>query len=250
MRVLVVDDEPAARRKVVRFLREHADVELAGECAEGLDAISRVREERPDVVFLDIQMPDMSGFEVVEALAAGEYLPAVVFATAHDEFALRAFEVSAVDYLLKPFDRERFDRALDRARKSVGASNAAGQAQLLTLLDAIRPPGHYLRRILVPAENRSVFLNVTEIVRFEAERNNVAVHSRRGTFSIRATLESLEQRLDPQQFARVHRSHVVNLDAIKEIHPWFHGDYKLALHDGTELMWSRRYTAKRPDLLP
>jgi two-component system LytT family response regulator len=226
MRVLVVDDEPAARRKVVRFLREHADVELAGECAEGLDAISRVREERPDVVFLDIQMPDMSGFEVVEALAAGEYLPAVVFATAHDEFALRAFEVSAVDYLLKPFDRERFDRALDRARKSVGASNAAGQAQLL------------------------VFLNVTEIVRFEAERNNVAVHSRRGTFSIRATLESLEQRLDPQQFARVHRSHVVNLDAIKEIHPWFHGDYKLALHDGTELMWSRRYTAKRPDLLP
>lgn len=250
MRVLVVDDEPAARRKVVRFLREHADVELAGECAEGLDAISRVREERPDVVFLDIQMPDMNGFEVVEALAAGEYLPAVVFATAHDEFAVRAFEVSAVDYLLKPFDRERFDRALDRARKSVGASSAAGQAQLLTLLDAIRPPGQYLRRILVPSENRSVFLNVAEIWRFEAERNNVAIHSRRGTFSIRATLESLEQKLDPQQFARVHRSHVVNLDAIKEIHPWFHGDYKLALHDGTELLWSRRYAAKRPDLLP
>lgn len=250
MRVLVVDDEPAARRKVVRFLREHADVELAGECAEGLDAISRVREERPDVVFLDIQMPDMNGFEVVEALAAGEYLPAVVFATAHDEFAVRAFEVSAVDYLLKPFDRERFDRALDRARKSVGASSAAGQAQLLTLLDAIRPPGQYLRRILVPSENRSVFLNVGEIARFEAERNNVAIHSRRGTFSIRATLESLEHKLDPQQFVRVHRSHVVNLDAIKEIHPWFHGDYKLALHDGTELLWSRRYAAKRPDLLP
>jgi two-component system LytT family response regulator len=250
MRVLIVDDEPAARRKLARFLEEHDDVELTGECARGLEAVDRIREERPDVVFLDIQMPDIDGFEVVEALAATEFVPAIVFATAHDEFAVRAFEVSAVDYLLKPFDRERFDRALDRARKSVGAPHAAGQAQLLTLLDAMRPPGRYLRRILVPAESRSIFLGVSDIIRFESDRNNVAIHSRRGIFSIRTTLESLEQKLDPQQFARIHRSHLVNLDAIKEIHPWFHGDYKLALHDGTELMWSRRYTAKRPDLLP
>jgi two-component system LytT family response regulator len=250
MRVLVVDDEAAARRKVLRFLREHNDVEIAGECANGLEAVDRIRNEQPDVVFLDIQMPEMDGFEVVEALAAGDYVPAIIFATAHDEFAVRAFEVNAVDYLLKPFDRERFDRALERARKSAGVSNVAEQDRLLSLLDAIRPPGQYLRRLLVPTENRSLFLNVAEIFRFEAERNNVVIYSRRGTFAIRTTLESLEQKLDPQQFARLHRSHVVNLDAIKEIHPWFHGDYKVVLHDGTELMWSRRYTAKRPDLLP
>jgi two-component system LytT family response regulator len=254
MRVLVVDDEAAGRRKVLRFLREHADVEIAGECANGLEAVDRVRNERPEIVFLDIQMPDMDGFEVVEALATGDYLPAIVFATAHDEFAVRAFEVNAVDYLLKPFDRERFDRAfdraLDRARKTAGISNVAGQDRLLNLLDAIRPAGQYLRRVLVPTENRSLFVNIGEIFRFEAERNNVVIYSRRGTFTIRTTLESLEQKLDPQQFARIHRSHVVNLDAIKEIHPWFHGDYKVVLHGGTELMWSRRYTAKRPDLLP
>lgn len=248
IRVLVVDDEPAARRKVVRFLKEHDDVEFAGEASTGRDALERIAAERPDLIFLDIHMPDMDGFEVVDALAACEHVPAVVFATAHDEYAVRAFEVSAVDYLLKPFDRERFDRALERARKSV--SEPAAQAQLLTLLDAMRPPGQYPRRILVPSEGRSVFVAVAEIIRFEAERNNVVIHTQRGTFMMRSTLESLEQKLDPQQFARVHRSHLVNLDAVREIHPWFHGDYKLSLHDGSELMWSRRYAVKRPDLLP
>lgn len=248
MRVLVVDDEPAARRKVMRFLKEHEDVECVGEASSGQEAVERVIADRPDLVFLDIQMPDMDGFEVVDAIASSDYVPEIVFATAHDEYAVRAFEVSAVDYLLKPFDKERFDRSLQRARKSVGEP-AASQSQLLTLLDAIRPSGQYLRRILVPSSGRSVFVAVAEIVRFEAERNNVIVNSRRGTFSLRTTLESLEQKLDPQQFARIHRSHLVNLDAIKEIHPWFHGDYKLALHDGTELMWSRRYAAKRPDLV-
>jgi two-component system LytT family response regulator len=250
MRVLVVDDEPAARRKVLRFLKEHADVEVAGEASSGQDAVAQIVSQKPDVVFLDVQMPGMDGFEVIEAIALGEHVPSIVFATAHDEFAVRAFEVSAVDYLLKPFDRERFERALDRVRKTVAGPRTADQSQLLALLDAMRPPGQYLRRLLVPSEGRSLFVNVGEIVRFEAERNNVIIHSRRGAFMIRSTLESLEQKLDPQQFARVHRSHLVNIDAIKEIHPWFHGDYKLALHDGTELMWSRRYTAKRPDLLP
>lgn len=247
MRVLVVDDEPAARRKVMRFLKEHGDVQCIGEASSGQQAVDRIVTDRPDLVFLDIQMPDMDGFEVVEAIAVSEHVPEIVFATAHDEYAVRAFEVSAVDYLLKPFDRERFDRSLERARKSVG--EPADPSQLLTLLDAMRPAGHFARRLLVPSSGRSVFVAAADIVRLEADRNNVVIRSRSGTFTLRSTLDALERRLDPQQFVRVHRSHIVNLDAVKEIHPWFHGDYKLALHDGTELMWSRRYAAKRPDLV-
>ncbi|HKU66280.1 MAG TPA: LytTR family DNA-binding domain-containing protein [Candidatus Baltobacteraceae bacterium] len=249
MRVLVVDDEPAARRKVVRFLQEHRDVEVAGEAGGGIEAIERIAHDPPDVVFLDIQMPDMNGFEVVEALAASEQVPAIIFATAHDEYAVRAFEVSAVDYLLKPFDRERFDRALERARKTV-ADGEAAQSQLLALLDHLRPQNQYARRLLVPSRGRALFVNTSDILHLEAERNNVSVHSRDGTFVMRSTLDALERKLDPQQFVRIHRSHVVNIDAIREIHPWFHGDFKVRLHDGSELMWSRRFAVKRPDLLP
>lgn len=250
MRVLVVDDEPAARRKVVRFLKEHDDVELAGEAANGAEALARIDEERPDLVFLDIQMPDLNGVEIVEALAVSEHVPAVIFATAHDEYAVRAFEVSAIDYLLKPFDRDRFDRSLERARKSLPGNSGEAQSQLLTLLDAMRPAGQFARRLLVPAQGRAVFVNTADVIRLEADRNNVNIHSRGGVFALRSTLDALERRLDPQQFVRVHRSHIVNLDAVKEIHPWFHGDFKMRLHDGSELMWSRRFAAKRPDLIP
>ncbi len=249
MRVLVVDDEPAARRKILRFLQDEPDVEVVGEAASGREAVERILSERPDLIFLDIHMPDMDGFDVVEALAQSPHMPSIVFATAHDDYAVRAFEISALDYLLKPFDRERFERALSRARKSVASAPDADQAHLMTLLDALRPPGRFLRRLLVPHEGRSVFVNVAEIVRLESERNDVTIHTKRGVFTLRSTLESMEQKLDPEQFVRIHRSHLVNLDAIREIHPWFHGDYKIVLHDGTELMWSRRYAAKRPDLV-
>lgn len=249
MRVLVVDDEPAARRKVIRFLKEHADVEVTGEAAGGREAVAQISALRPDLVFLDVQMPDMDGFEVVEAVAACEHVPAVIFATAHDDYAVRAFEISAVDYLLKPFDRERFDRSLERARKSLGDTPDFAQTQLLTLLDAMRPAGQFARRILVPLSERAVFVNTADIVRLESDRNNVLIHARTGSFTLRSTLDALERRLDPQQFVRVHRSHIVNMDAVKEIHPWFHGDFKIRLHDGGELMWSRRYAAKRPDLI-
>lgn len=232
----------------MRFLKEHDDVECIGEASSGQEAVERVISGRPDLVFLDIHMPDMDGFEVVDAIASSDHVPEIVFATAHDEYAVRAFEVSAVDYLLKPFDRERFDRSLERARKSVG--EPADQSQLLSLLDAMRPAGQFARRVLVPSNGRAVFVATADIVRLEADRNNVLIHSRGGTFTLRSTLDALENRLDPQQFVRVHRSHIVNLDAVKEIHPWFHGDFKIRLHDGAELMWSRRFAAKRPDLIP
>jgi two-component system LytT family response regulator len=249
MRVLIVDDEPAARRKVLRFLQEHDDVEVIGEASSGEEAIARINSEHPDLVFLDVQMPGAGGFDVVEAIAASDAVPSIIFATAHDEHAVRAFEVNALDYLLKPFDRERFDRALTRARKSVSGADGSAQTHLLALLDSIRPAGRYARRLLVPFEGRSVFVSVSEIVRLESDRNNVEIFTRRGTFTLRITLEALEEKLDPEQFVRIHRSHIVNLDAVKEIHPWFHGDYKAKLHDGTELMWSRRYATRRPELL-
>ncbi len=249
MRVLIVDDEPAARRKVARFLQEHDDIAVVGEASGGEEAIARIAEHQPDLVFLDVQMPGVDGFGVVEALAEHERVPAIIFATAHDEYAVRAFEVHALDYLLKPFDRERFERALDRARKSLPGAEDGGQAKLLALLDAIRPAGAYVRRLLVPSEGRSVFVSVGDIIRFEADRNHVVIVTRGGTYTLRTTLESLEEKLDPEQFARIHRSHIVNLDAVKEIHAWFHGDFKTKLHDGTELTWSRRYAAKRPDLV-
>jgi two-component system, LytTR family, response regulator len=251
IRVLVVDDEPSGRRKVIRFLREHSDVEVIGESATGEQALEQIAAHRPDAVFLDVQMPGIDGFDVVEALMTGEHIPAIIFATAHDEYALRAFEVNALDYLLKPFDRDRFNEALSRVRKTLFSQvdTSAAQAQLIALLDAMRPGGRYLRRLLVPNEHRAIFVNVSEIVRIEADRNNVLIFTRAGSFNIRSTLESLEARLDPNQFARIHRSHIVNLDAIKEMHPWFHGDYKATLYDGTELMWSRRYAARRPDAL-
>jgi two-component system LytT family response regulator len=250
MRALVVDDEPAARRKVVRFLKDRGDIEIAGEAAGALEAIETIARERPDIVFLDIQMPDADGFEVVEALASAEHVPAIIFATAHDRYAVRAFEVSAIDYLLKPFDRERFDRAVERARKALQDTRGSTHSQVLTLLDAMRAEKQYARRLLVSADERAVFVSTRDIVKLEADRNNVVIYSRGGTYVLRSTLDALERKLDPAQFVRVHRSHIINIDAVKEIHGWFHGDYKIRLHDGSELMWSRRFAAKRPDLIP
>jgi len=219
-----------------------------GEATSGSDAIELIRGQRPDLVFLDVQMPEVDGLEVAQAIATGKHVPCIVFVTAHDQYAVRAFDVSALDYLLKPYDRERFDRALDRARSSLKGASAT-QAQLATLLDGIRPPGSYVRRLLVPSGERSFFVPIGEIVRLESERNNVMIYARSGIHTLRATLESIEQRLDPQQFARIHRSHIVNIDAIREIQSWFHGDYQIVLRDGTALPWSRRFAAKRPDLL-
>ena len=248
MRVLIVDDEPAARRKTRRFLEEHDDIEVCGEAANGTEAVQQILEYRPDLVFLDVQMPDIDGFDVTEAIAGTDFVPKIVFVTAHDQYAVRAFEVNALDYLLKPFDRERLATALERSRESVRA--APPENQLLTLLDSLRPSGRYLRRLLVPRDQgRSIFVSVSDVFRFESDRNNVNVHARSGEFSLRMTLDSLQSRLDPEQFARVHRSHVVNLDFIKEIDPWFHGDYKITMADGSSLTWSRRYAAKRADLL-
>ncbi len=245
---MIADDEAPARRKLARFLADHLDVAVVAEAANGVDALDLIAQTKPALLFLDVNMPDLDGIGVAEALARAEARPAIVFVTAYDRFAVKAFELSALDYLLKPFDRERFEHALARARKAL--ETPAAPADLAELLAGIRREERYVRRLLIPGQGRSFFVPVRDVVRLEAEGNTVNVFAANGTrHALRATLESLESRLDPAQFARVHRSHVVNIDAIAEITPWFHGDYKLALRDGTQIAWSRRYAAKRPDLL-
>jgi two-component system LytT family response regulator len=245
--VLIADDEAPARRKLARFIGEHDDIDIVAQASSGIDAVDLIAMTKPRIVFLDIHMPDLDGLGVAESIVRTDDPPKIVFVTAYDEYAIKAFDVSAIDYLLKPYDRERFERALGRARSSV-EGNGAG-TDVAGVLARARNEDRYVRRLLIPNDGRSFFVALREVARLESDGNNVVVHTARGRHSLRATLESLEFRLDPQNFARVHRSHIVNIDEIAEIHPWFHGDYKLQMRDGSEIAWSRRYAAKRPDLL-
>jgi two-component system, LytTR family, response regulator len=245
--VMIADDEAPARRKLARFLGEHEDVTIVAEASNGIDALDLIAMTKPRLVFLDIHMPDLDGLGVAQALVRAEEPPSIVFVTAFDQYAVKAFEVSALDYLLKPYDKNRFEQALERARRSVD-TRPDGDALAATLA-RIRNEEQYVRRLLIPNEGRSFFVATREIARLESDGNNVLVHTARGSHTLRTTLESIETRLDPSQFARVHRSHIVNIDEIAEIHPWFHGDYKIKMRDGSEIGWSRRYAAKRPDLL-
>ncbi len=245
LRALIVDDEAPARRKVARMLSRHDDVEIIGEAADAAEAVDRIRAERPDLVFLNVQMPGADGFSVVEAIAGDARAPRIVFVTAHDRYAVRAFNVCAADYLLKPFDEERFDRALDRVREKHDGT----AERLREVLDAFRGTASYPERVLVPGEDRSFFVAVDDIVRVEAARNSVVLHCGNREFALRTTMEALERRLDPRRFARLNRSHLVRIDAIAEMEPWFHGEYKVRLRDGTLVTWSRRYVGRRPDLL-
>jgi two-component system LytT family response regulator len=246
--VMIADDEAPARRKLARFLADHGDVAVVAEASNGVDALDLIARTKPALLFLDVNMPDLDGIGVAETLARADAPPVIVFVTAYDTFAIKAFELSALDYLLKPYDRDRFEQALARARRAV--ETPLVPADLAGILAGIRKEERYVRRLLISHDGRSFFIAVRDVVRLEADGNSVCVHAAGGrSYTLRATLESLQSRLDPAQFARVHRSHLVNIDAIAEIAPWFHGDHKITLRDGTQVAWSRRYAAKRPDLL-
>jgi two-component system, LytTR family, response regulator len=251
VRVLIADDEPPARAKLRRFLAADPAVQVVGEAASGPEAVEAIRRLRPELVFLDIQMPGADGFGVLAALH-GEPLPHVVFVTAYDAYALRAFEVHAVDYLLKPFDAERFRTALARAMERVRARVPAAddlEQRIRRVLEEARPaPAAYLDRVLVRTGGRAVFLRTEQVDWLEAEENYVRLHAGAQSYLVRGTLAGLEERLDPAKFIRVHRSHVVNLASIREMHPWSHGDWMIVLHDGRELMLSRRYRDRIPEL--
>ncbi len=235
IRTLLVDDERPARRKMQRFLDAAGDFEVVGEASDGAEAISAIARLRPDLVFLDVQMPKLDGFAVAAALTPP--LPEIVFVTAHDRFALKAFEVHALDYLLKPYDDRRLQKVLDRVREKRRAGDVVGQLQRL-IADLKK---EYADRILVTENDRSVFVATADLAWVEAARNYLLLHAGVRTHMIRATLDAFSKKLNPAEFVRVNRSAIVRLDSIRELQPWFHGEYKIMMKDGATIPWTRRY---------
>jgi two-component system LytT family response regulator len=279
IRALIVDDEPLARRRLRQLLREAGDVEVVGECGNGADAIDAIRATAPDLVFLDIQMPAPDGFGVVEAIGP-ERMPIVIFVTAYDRYALRAFDAQALDYLLKPFDRERFTRTLTRARAAVAqARPAALTAQLIAWLQAHQRdvgagptsepasapafapasgPGSAAVAAPAPAvapdhlvsrsTGRLALVRTADIDWISADSNYACLHVGRESHLVRESLATLAVRLAPARFRRIHRSTIVNLDRVKELQPGFRGDYVVVLRDGTRLTLSRSHRRELPEL--
>lgn len=248
IRTLIVDDEPLARDRIKRFLRDEADVEIVGECGNGVDAIKEIIEKSPDLVFLDIQMPEKNGFEVIKSLNSKK-LPTIIFTTAYDQYALQAFDVHALDYLLKPFNRDRIKRAVTRAREHIERGRIGNlDERLNSLIADLRGEKKYLERLVVKAVGRVFFLKTDEIDWIEAAGNYVKLHIGRESHMIRETMNGIEAKLDPAKFLRIHRSTVVNIDRIKELHPMFSGDYAVILRNGTELALSRNYRERFTEL--
>ncbi|MEP6940063.1 MAG: response regulator [Rudaea sp.] len=238
---LVVDDEPIARRAIVRLLRDDADIDLIGECGDGISAVTAIRKDKPDLVFLDIQMPAMNGIEVATTIGA-ESMPATVFVTAYEQYAVRAFEANAVDYIVKPFSRERFVTTLDRVKARLGAAFAveSANAQMLRALGELRERPQYAERIAARVDDHIALVDVEEVVWIKANRNIVHLHLANGkTHELRETMANLQDRLNPRHFVRVHRSAIVNVRRIATIHPWFNGYHVLVMDSGAQLRMSR-----------
>jgi two-component system LytT family response regulator len=244
VRVLVADDEPLARERLRLLLSREEGIDLVAECPNGTDAIEAIDRLQPDLVFLDVQMPGATGFEVIEAVGA-ERMPLVVFVTAFDQYALRAFDVHALDYLLKPFDRERFHEALVRARQQLDRrTNGDLERRLLELVQDLKPSAQRLERFVIKSGGRVFFVRSDEIDWIEAAGNYVKLHVAGEAHLFRETMNTLEAQLDPDTFFRIHRSHIVNIERVKELQPWFNGEYVVFLRNGTRLTLSRGYREK------
>lgn len=249
IRTVIVDDEPIAREGLRVYLAEYSGVEIVAECTNGLEAVAAIGELSPDLIFLDVQMPGMNGFEVVESIG-GEDMPAVVFVTAYDKYALKAFDVSAVDYLLKPFDAERFQKAFQRAKDQIqNRETDLVNKALRNLLETINPLRKYIERFVVKAGGRIFFLPVNEIDWIEASDNYVSLHAGSETHMIRETLTSLDEKLNPEDFIRVRHSAIVNIKRIREFQLLFNGEYQILLKSGAKLTSSRRYRKRVANLL-
>ncbi len=248
IRALIVDDEPLARQTIRLLLKDDSEIEIIGECGDGARAVNFVGKHSPDLIFLDVQMPEMNGFEVVKKINT-EKMPAVVFVTAFDRYAIRAFEVNALDYLLKPFGDERFAEALRRAKAEIKNQELHNLSRrLVALLENQtdeKPPNEkpaekeYFSRLTIKSNGRTFFIDTGEISWIAADDYYAQVHAHGKSYLLRETLNELEANLNPQKFVRIHRSTIINLDYLKEMRPFFHGDYIVVLRDGTELRLSR-----------
>lgn len=249
VRTVIVDDEPLGRERIRTLLDDDPEIEVVGEASDGKAAVAAIAKLKPALLFLDVQMPEMSGFEVLKAIAGAE-MPAVIFVTAYDHYAVQAFQVHALDYLLKSFDRERFGQAVQRAKAEItkGREHKLDE-RLAALLEDLQVQHGKMERLIVRSGGRIIFLRVEEIDWIEAADNYVCLHVGRESYLLRGTMASVEQRLDARRFLRIHRSTIVNLDRVRELAPLFHGDYAVRLRDGTELVLSRNCWEKLQELL-
>lgn len=252
IRVLIVDDEPPARRGLVRLLKDDPETEIIGTCANGREALSAAHDQNPDVIFLDVEMPGMDGFAFLEALKLGQ-MPFVIFVTAYDHYALKAFDVCAVDYVLKPIDEERLQRAYGRAKERLrNEKRRDANVRILSLLEEIRNkqesrervPQRVRDRLFIKAEGKAFLLNVDEIDLITAEGKYVRLYVGAKSYLFREAIGSMEFQLDPKKFVRIHRSTIINIAGVKEMHPLFHGEYEVILRNGKQLTLSRRYREK------
>jgi two-component system LytT family response regulator len=249
IRALVIDDEQLARNFILEMLKEDEEVEIIGECLNGREAIEAIQTHAPDLIFLDVQMPEIGGFAVLEALTK-EKMPFVIFVTAYDQYAVRAFEVNALDFLLKPFDRKRFKIAWQKAKARIQRErNELLDQRILSLLEGLKAEPNYLERLVLKTNGRIFFLDTDEVDWIEAEGNYVSIHSGEKSYLLRDTISGLEVQLDPKKFLRIHRSAIVRIEKIQELQPLFHGDYKVTLRDGTQLTLSRNYRDKLQEAL-
>jgi two-component system LytT family response regulator len=246
-RALIVDDEPLARERIRDLLQADEELEVVGECGDGQAAVIAIQQLKPDLLFLDVQMPKLDGFDVLEAVGP-DAMPVAIFVTAYDRYALRAFEVHALDYLLKPFDRERFQHALQRAKQQLERQKSGELNQrLVALLEDVKQQKP-LDRLVIKSAGKVYFLRVEEIDWIEAAGNYLKLHVGDDTHLLREKMTTLESRLNAEQFLRIHRSTIVNVERIQELQPWFHGDYVVVLRNGQQLTLSRSYRHKLQEL--
>jgi len=247
IRTLIVDDERLAREKLRALLEADDEIDVVGECANGTEAIAAVRKQKPDLLLLDIEMPGANGFEVLHRLR-GEPLPMVIFITAHDEYAVKAFEVEAVDYVMKPFDRKRFHDALRRAKRQLSDEGEESEARLLRLLERVVKPKSSLDHFVVKAKEKTFLVAVNDVEWIEAEGKYVRLHATGGSYLVRESIGDVEERLDARKFLRIHRATIVNVKRILEMHRGFGGSVFVVLRDGTKLTMSRRYRGRIREL--
>jgi two-component system LytT family response regulator len=249
IKTLIVEDDPLARKRIESLLKQDPKIEIAGSCRDGEAAVAAISRQKPDLVFLDIQMPKMDGFEVLQAIDP-KHLPQIIFTTAFDQYAIKAFDHHAIDFLLKPFDDQRFYNALAAAKERILRSDSENISdRVQALLTFLNKEEVFLKRILIKTDDRINIIPVEDIQWLEADGYNIKIFNQAESFKLRKTMKEIEQKLDPKIFLRIHRSYIINMNYIKEIQEWFKGDYLVILKNGKKLTISKNYYRKVIDRL-